>query len=215
MTNLILITLQAEMVETQSQSTDFFECVKVDTHIHLAAAASVRTLLNFMKSKAREEPDLEVFPDTKLSDVLPDGPLTADSLRVQADETTFKRFDNFNGKYNIMGDKNLRSVFLKSENHFGGRFFAELSKEVLDQVGVGVCGCSFYVCHLLLLFIPSLCSSTTGRSRSIASPCTRASQRIGTRPRHGSAKTISRRTATTSGSSSSRGFTACSRKSAA
>eukprot|EP00947_MAST-08B_sp_MAST-8B-sp1_P002224 g2224.t1 len=53
---------------------------------------------------------------------------------AQADNTTFQRFDNFNGKYNIMGDKNLRTVFLKSENHFEGRYFAELAKETLDDL---------------------------------------------------------------------------------
>ena len=80
-----------------------------------------------------------------------------------ADGGTFQRFDKFNLKYNPCGDSLLRTVFLKviptpshrspfphtvspveltpgvrnawkTDNHLGGRYLAELTKELLDDL---------------------------------------------------------------------------------
>ena len=45
----------------------------------------------------------------------------------------FHRFDYFNAAYNPFGLSDFRSIFLKTENHQNGRYFAELSKEVFEQ----------------------------------------------------------------------------------
>ena len=48
--------------------------------------------------------------------------LTVDMLDVHADRNTFHRFDKFNSKYNPVGESRLREVFMKTNNHVGGRW---------------------------------------------------------------------------------------------
>jgi AMP deaminase len=51
----------------------------------------------------------------------------------QADNT-FRRFDTFNAKYNPFGLAELRNIFLKTDNYINGRYFAELTKELFEQL---------------------------------------------------------------------------------
>jgi hypothetical protein len=61
--------------------------------------------------------------------------LTADRLGMQAEKAkVFRRFDNFNDTYNPMADQDLRTVFLKTSNLQGGKYFAELLQLVADRV---------------------------------------------------------------------------------
>lgn len=57
--------------------------------------------------------------------------LSVDTLDVHADRNTFHRFDKFNTKYNPIGESRLREIFLKTDNHINGRYFAEILKEVV------------------------------------------------------------------------------------
>lgn len=41
---------------------------------------------------------------------------------------TFQRFDKFNAKYNPVGASELRDLYLKTENHIGGEYFATIIK---------------------------------------------------------------------------------------
>ncbi len=50
------------------------------------------------------------------------------------DRNTFHRFDKFNAKYNPIGESRLREVFMKTDNHIGGRFFGKLIKEVMSDL---------------------------------------------------------------------------------
>ena len=60
--------------------------------------------------------------------------LNLDKLAVMADGGTFQRFDKFNLKYNPCGDSLLRTIFLKTDNHLGGRYLAELTKELFADL---------------------------------------------------------------------------------
>ena len=60
--------------------------------------------------------------------------LTVDMLDVHADRNTFHRFDKFNSKYNPVGESRLREVFMKTDNHVGGRYFATLIKEIFSDL---------------------------------------------------------------------------------
>jgi AMP deaminase len=74
--------------------------------------------------------------------------LTVDMLDVHADRNTFhrhppsnlsapqlpSRFDKFNSKYNPVGESRLREVFMKTNNHVGGRYFGKLIKEVFADL---------------------------------------------------------------------------------
>lgn len=129
-----------ELESTKEDIRDFQNVYKVDTHVHLAAAMTASQLLDFIKAKLDSEGDLvvnetkdkgeetlkQMFERLKL-DV---GALTTDSLDVHGDNT-FQRFDNFNNKYNPFGFADLRLVFLKSANKIQGRYFAELTKDLL------------------------------------------------------------------------------------
>jgi len=138
---------------------DIYSVMKVDNHIHLAAAMTPRMLLGFIKEKFETEGDREVLPGKKLrtlvSEALQGGPrsvassapaptelslervsemLTVDSLRTVAGEHFYHRFDNFNDAYNPLGSGELRSVFLKSSNHLKGEYFGQLTRRTVESL---------------------------------------------------------------------------------
>lgn len=121
-----------------SSNRDIYQATKVDTHIHMAAGMTPRQMLRFVLQKLRDSSDDiarktgdevvtlgELFVHAGITDRL-----TVDQLNVQADHTLFERFDNFNGKYNPMGNAELRSLLLKTDNFMNGRYFAEMIREV-------------------------------------------------------------------------------------
>lgn len=59
--------------------------------------------------------------------------LSVDTLDMHADKNTFHRFDKFNDRYNPIGESRLREIFLKTDNYMGGKYFAEIIKEVKAQ----------------------------------------------------------------------------------
>lgn len=60
--------------------------------------------------------------------------LNVDTLDMHADKNTFHRFDKFNLKYNPCGQSRLREIFIKQDNLIHGRFLAELTKEVFEDL---------------------------------------------------------------------------------
>ncbi|XP_004380432.1 AMP deaminase 1 isoform X2 [Trichechus manatus latirostris] len=118
---------------------DFYNCRKVDTHIHAAACMNQKHLLRFIKKSyhvdaervvySTEEKNLtlkELFAKLKMHPY----DLTVDSLDVHAGRQTFQRFDKFNDKYNPVGASELRDLYLKTENYINGEYFASIIKEV-------------------------------------------------------------------------------------
>jgi AMP deaminase len=102
-------------------------------------------LLRFIKSKLRKEPDTVVLSrdgrKLTLAEVFDSLNLTAydlsiDMLDMHADNSTFHRFDRFNTKYNPQGSSRLREIFLKTDNLIGGRFLAEVTSEVLEDLAL-------------------------------------------------------------------------------
>lgn len=59
--------------------------------------------------------------------------MTTGTLQVRAGRHTFNRFDEFNSRYSPMGVAALRSLFLKTDNFMGGRYFAELIRDTFEQ----------------------------------------------------------------------------------
>ena len=118
-------------VEDEAQSellgTDFYRTMKVDNHIHLAAAASARQFVNFVRDKLENEGDTVVMEDGQtLREVfrragLDTDHLTIDAFSVLADYSTYQRFDNFNDKYSPFRLAQMRKIFLKTDNHIDGR----------------------------------------------------------------------------------------------
>ncbi|KAM4570670.1 AMP deaminase 1 [Fundulus diaphanus] len=122
---------------------DFYNCRKVDTHIHAAACMNQKHLLRFIKMsyrvdadrvvhklKGREVTMRELFESLNLHPYN----LTVDSLDVHAGRQTFQRFDKFNAKYNPVGASELRDLYMKTENHIGGEYFATIIKEVASDL---------------------------------------------------------------------------------
>lgn len=60
--------------------------------------------------------------------------LSIDTLNMHAHKDSFHRFDNFNLKYNPMGESRLREIFLKTDNLVEGRYLSELTKEVISDL---------------------------------------------------------------------------------
>lgn len=134
-----------------TEFSDFYRCTKVDVHCHMASGMTGKQLLEFMQHKARESPDdivevdkqtgrpisliemLERVTRDRFGPVASVADLTVSALDVQASSSTFNRFDHFNNKYNPLGVSELRSLFLKTENFMGGRYFAELIKQTFSR----------------------------------------------------------------------------------
>ncbi|XP_077985040.1 AMP deaminase 2-like isoform X2 [Glandiceps talaboti] len=130
-----------EMKELAAQKIvphrDFYNIRKVDTHVHAASCMNQKHLLRFIKTRLKRYGDEVVCSETgrTLSQVFDDMKLTSydltvDMLDVHADRNTFHRFDKFNSKYNPIGESKLREIFIKTNNHNNGKFFAQLINEV-------------------------------------------------------------------------------------
>ncbi len=130
-------------VEMQEQSAllgmDFYRTMKIDNHIHAAAAPSAKQFVQFVGKKLKDEPNEVVFYDGRtLEQVFQEAGIdachmTIDAFNVLADYSVYQRFDNFNTKYSPFRMADMRRIFLKTTNHNEGRYFAELMKLVLNR----------------------------------------------------------------------------------
>lgn len=142
-----LYSLLNEFQETaDSKKTphrDFYNVRKVDTHVHHSACMNQKHLLRFIKYKMKRSPnEIVIFRDNKLLTLtevfdslgLKAYDLSIDTLDMHAHKDTFHRFDKFNLKYNPIGESRLREIFLKTDNYIKGRYLADLTKEVLEDL---------------------------------------------------------------------------------
>ncbi|XP_034441911.1 AMP deaminase 2-like isoform X2 [Hippoglossus hippoglossus] len=133
-----------EMKELAAQKKvphrDFYNIRKVDTHIHASSCMNQKHLLRFIKRAMKKYPGeivhIEHGRGQTLKNVFETMNLTAfdlsvDTLDMHADRNTFHRFDKFNAKYNPIGESILREIFIKTDNHIEGKYFAHIVKEVL------------------------------------------------------------------------------------
>ncbi|KAI5129907.1 AMP deaminase [Nematocida parisii] len=133
-----------KMEQKNLSNKDFYNVVKVDTHLHHSASMNSKKLLIYIKKKLREKP-FDVVHKDKLgnSHTLVDiftginktvDTLCLDSLGTHSNLETFHRFDRFNSKYNPYGTPILREVFLKHDNYIKGKYLAELTQELINEV---------------------------------------------------------------------------------
>lgn len=131
-----------ESSEAKEQSnllgTDFFRIMKVDNHIHGAAAMSAKYFVQYVREKLDTEPNTEVAPGKTLKQVFEEAGLDVEHLNIDAfsvlgDYSVYQRFDNFNDKFSPFKLANMRRIFLKTKNHVEGRYFAELLKGVMHR----------------------------------------------------------------------------------
>lgn len=143
--NLYSLMNEAREVEGMKRvrHRDFYNVRKVDTHVHHSASMNQKHLLRFIKAKIKRHPDdVVIFRDGRnltLSEVFASLNLTAydlsiDTLDMHAHRETFHRFDKFNTKYNPIGESRLREIFLKTDNLIGGRYLAEITKEIMSDL---------------------------------------------------------------------------------
>ncbi|WVO12977.1 AMP deaminase [Cryptococcus depauperatus] len=121
---------------------DFYNVRKVDTHIHHSASMNQKHLLRFIKSKIKKSPnEIVIHRDNKdltLKEVFETLNLTAydlsiDMLDMHAHQE-FHRFDRFNDRYNPTGSSRLRDIFLKTDNLLKGKYLAELTQELIQDL---------------------------------------------------------------------------------
>mmetsp|Transcript_5129 Transcript_5129/g.10342 ORF Transcript_5129/g.10342 Transcript_5129/m.10342 type:complete len:749 (-) Transcript_5129:200-2446(-) len=129
--------------EHQAQSkllgADFYSTMKIDNHIHLAAAASAKMFVEFVRRKLKTECDTVVHEGQTLREVFENAGidsdhLTIDAFNVLADYSVYQRFDNFNSNFSPFRLTHMRKIFLKTENEIDGRFFAELTKVIFSRL---------------------------------------------------------------------------------
>ncbi|KAL8292654.1 hypothetical protein RQP46_001266 [Phenoliferia psychrophenolica] len=140
----VLLNEYRELAEMKRVShRDFYNVRKVDTHVHHSASMNQKHMLRFIKSKMKRCPEeVVIFRDGKhltLRQVFESLNLTAydlsiDTLDMHAHQDSFHRFDKFNLKYNPLGESRLREIFLKTDNYVEGRYLAEITKEVINDL---------------------------------------------------------------------------------
>ncbi|GJJ15752.1 hypothetical protein Clacol_010030 [Clathrus columnatus] len=133
-----------EMTDMKSvPHRDFYNVRKVDTHVHHSSSMNQKHLLRFIKAKMKKSPnDVVIFRDgaeLTLAQVFQSLNLTAydlsiDTLDMHAHQDSFHRFDKFNLKYNPIGESRLREIFLKTDNFINGRYLAELTQELMEDL---------------------------------------------------------------------------------
>eukprot|EP00477_Mikrocytos_mackini_P000351 GAHX01000373.1.p1 GENE.GAHX01000373.1~~GAHX01000373.1.p1 ORF type:complete len:684 (+),score=166.21 GAHX01000373.1:35-2053(+) len=128
-----------EFEDIKANSPDFFQVLKVDNHIHVAASMSGDTLVSYIKRKLEEEPNLVVTKEGQtLSEMFKENKLDVDSLNInqifgRAPKEMFKRFDVFLEEYNIFGLETFRKLFFKYDNFIKGKFLGEILNIELDK----------------------------------------------------------------------------------
>uniref|UniRef100_A0A0N4Z0N0 AMP deaminase n=1 Tax=Parastrongyloides trichosuri TaxID=131310 RepID=A0A0N4Z0N0_PARTI len=139
--------LRNEQRELHEQKTvrhrDFYNVRKVDTHVHAASSMNQKHLLRFIKRKMKLEKDTivmekngkgitmgEMFKGLNIEAY----DLNVDMLDVHAYKNAFHRLDKFNHKYNPIGESALKQIFISTDNHVGGKYFAEVLKEVFKDL---------------------------------------------------------------------------------
>lgn len=140
----LLLRETQELVEQKAvPHRDFYNVRKTDTHVHHSSSMNAKHLLRFIKSKLKScSEDVVIFRDGKyltLRQVFESLRLTAydlsiDTLDMHAHKDSFHRFDRFNAKYNPVGESRLREIFLKTDNLIRGKYLAELTKQVFDEL---------------------------------------------------------------------------------
>jgi AMP deaminase len=156
----VLLNEYQEIADTKRvPHRDFYNVRKVDTHVHHSACMNQKHLLRFIKSKMKKSPDEPVLIRDgqllTLREVFESINLTAYDLSIdtldmhvcsswlvchhqtnmyQAHTDSFHRFDKFNLKYNPIGESRLRTIFLKTDNYIKGRYLAEITREVIEDL---------------------------------------------------------------------------------
>uniref|UniRef100_A0A0B7AAT1 AMP deaminase n=1 Tax=Arion vulgaris TaxID=1028688 RepID=A0A0B7AAT1_9EUPU len=142
--HVLLNELKESAAQKDVPHRDFYNVHKVDTHVHASSGMNQKHLLRFIKKAMKNSKDDVVFRNKDgqlmtLAEVFKSMNLTpydlnVDMLDVHADRNTFHRFDKFNAKYNPIGESRLREVFMKTDNHIEGLYFAKVIKEVMEDL---------------------------------------------------------------------------------
>ncbi|EEA08008.1 adenosine monophosphate deaminase, putative [Cryptosporidium muris RN66] len=126
--------------------TGFHNIYKVDTHVHHSACMSQKHLLKFIRKCFDRDGDEYVTYDENtcgkktlreiFEQVVGIGKMEAsiDNLNMQSIGHCFQRFDRFKEKYNPFGSNIFREIFLKYDNMINGRYLAELTQEVMQDL---------------------------------------------------------------------------------
>ncbi|CAI9737662.1 AMP deaminase 2-like [Octopus vulgaris] len=142
--HVLLNEIKESAAQKEVPHRDFYNIRKVDTHIHASSCMNQKHLLRFIKKQMKVNPSeivscgkdgkmmklKEVFDSLGINTY----ELNVDMLDVHADRNTFHRFDKFNAKYNPIGQSELREIFIKTDNHIGGKYFANVIKEVMSDL---------------------------------------------------------------------------------
>lgn len=111
--------------EKTTNNRDFYTARKVDTNVHTDASMNARLLFHFFEDKAKNAGhDVVLFEDNR--------PVTLRQLlskmKINVERLTVDELTSL-----LRVDLTLRSIFFSTDNVLGGRYFAELTKLVLEN----------------------------------------------------------------------------------
>ncbi|OMJ92092.1 hypothetical protein SteCoe_5187 [Stentor coeruleus] len=131
--------LDRESFHQKSQSRkDFYNIIKVDNHVHLYTCMNQKHLQKFIKTKLLTEPNTIVSIEGEhklgLIEVMNQLGYDASTLTVDVVDSYNNRNERYANKYNPLSRISIRDIFLSSSNFIEGRYFAELVKEVFQNL---------------------------------------------------------------------------------
>jgi AMP deaminase len=122
--------------EKENNNRDFYTARKVDNNVHTDASMNARLLFHFFTDKVRHAGhdvvmERDSVPVTLRQLVLEEGITNIERLTV--DELTTRLTASSKSVKGGAGNSELHDVFLTVNNYMGGRYFAELTKLVLEN----------------------------------------------------------------------------------
>ncbi|KAK6589728.1 hypothetical protein RS030_1149 [Cryptosporidium xiaoi] len=125
--------------------TGFYNVYKVDTHVHHSACMSQKHLLKYIRKCYMTDKDsIVLYNQDNVGSTLgqvfksilgcTDQNKSTVHFNMDVIRTCFQRYDRFNEKYNLFGSNVMREIFLKYNNAIKGRYLADITKEVIQDL---------------------------------------------------------------------------------
>lgn len=118
---------------------DFYNITKVDNHIHLNACMNQKHLQKFIKAKIRNAGHTIVFEkggeQIKLLDIMTNLGISASTFTVDVVESyNMNKLERYTNKLKPINQVSIKDIFLEHDNQINGVFFAEVVKEVIQNI---------------------------------------------------------------------------------
>ncbi|ELP90521.1 AMP deaminase, putative [Entamoeba invadens IP1] len=135
-----------ESQEMKKLPVDFEKCIKVDSVVSASRSFHPKDLLRLIEKKVSEDGDRVVFPELKITtengmkvykhvilknafQIYKVKEFSLDKMSVSCDPSMLQRYDLWDTKNTVFNVKELRDLFLTTNNFLDGEYFCEFLKQ--------------------------------------------------------------------------------------